>query len=104
MRRMRKQRELTQCPPANASGDTQPLIRKAEKGGRLDIATVQNLAEASSQFGESVSVSSLRQHNPATAGSGVQDFDRFGKRRFSRTKPGLPFQSLHSGVLNCAVL
>ena len=83
MRRMRIQRGLTQRQLAKVSGHTERLIRKGKKGVRLDNTTVQNLAEALSQFGENVSVSSLLQDNPATAELWVQGFDRFGKRRCS---------------------
>jgi DNA-binding XRE family transcriptional regulator len=57
--RLRMQRGMTQLQLAKAAGYTEWLVRKAEKGGRLDIATVQNLAEALSQFGEPVSADSL---------------------------------------------
>ncbi|MFO0425100.1 MAG: helix-turn-helix domain-containing protein [Planctomyces sp.] len=80
---MRIQRGLTQRQLAKVSGHTERLIRKGKKGVRLDNTTVQNLAEALSQFGENVSVSSLLQDNPATAELWVQGFDRFGKRRCS---------------------
>ena len=56
VRRLRMERGMTQLQLARAAGYTERLIRKAEKGGRLDIRTVQNLAEALSQFGNHLSV------------------------------------------------
>ena len=70
---------MTQLQLAKAAGYTERLVRKAETGGRLDISTVQNLAEALSQFGQPVSVDSLLQDNLAIAKLWVEKFDELGR-------------------------
>jgi transcriptional regulator with XRE-family HTH domain len=78
VRRLRMERGMTQLQLARAAGYTERLIRKAEKGGRLDIRTVQNLAEALSQFGNHLSVEILLKDNLAIAKLCVEKFDELG--------------------------
>ena len=78
LRRLRTERAMTQLQLGNAAGYTERLVRKAEKGGRLDIATVQNLAEALSQFGEPVSFESLLQDNLSTVKLWMQSLNELG--------------------------
>lgn len=59
LRSRRLQLGWTQRQLAKAAGYTERLIRKAESGGSLDIATVQNLAESLSSNGDRVSSEAL---------------------------------------------
>ncbi|MCA9088142.1 MAG: nuclear transport factor 2 family protein [Planctomycetaceae bacterium] len=59
LRAQRLSRGLTQDRLGKLAGYTDRLVRKAEKGGTLDIATVQDLAEALSMTGEPVSCRDL---------------------------------------------
>lgn len=80
---------MTQLQLAKAAGYTERLVRKAEKGGRLDISTVQNLAEALSQFGEPVSVDSLLQDNLAIAKLWMEAFNELGSSMLASIEPCL---------------
>jgi transcriptional regulator with XRE-family HTH domain len=68
---------MTQLQLAKAAGYTERLVRKAEKGGSLDITTIQNLAEAFSQFGEPVKCESLIQDNQAIAKNWIEALNEY---------------------------
>ncbi len=76
--RLRVERGMTQLQLAKAAGYTERLVRKAEKGGRLDIRSIQNLAEALSQSGKPVLVERLIQDDLAIARLWVRSFDTLG--------------------------
>ena len=80
LRQLRMERGMTQLQLARAAGYTERLIRKAEKSGRLDIATIHDLAEALSQSGENVSLGHLLHDNLAIARLLVQSFSEHDQK------------------------
>ena len=70
---------MTQYQLARMSGYTERLVRKAEKGGRLDVVTIRNLASALSMSGQSVSADSLCLDNLSIAKLWVHGLDEFGR-------------------------
>jgi len=59
LRSIRLTRGWTQAQLAKSSGYSERLVRKAEKGGTLDLETLQNIAEALSTPEDPVSTESL---------------------------------------------
>ncbi len=87
--RLRVDRGMTQLQLAKAAGYTERLVRKAEKGGRLDIRSIQNLAEALSQSGKPVLVERLIQDNLSVARLWITSFDTLGSEMLPVVKPFL---------------
>ncbi len=87
--RLRVDRGMTQLQLAKAAGYTERLVRKAEKGGRLDIRSIQNLAEALSQFGTPVLVERLIEDNLSVAKLWITSFDTLGLEMLPLVKPFL---------------
>ena len=79
----------TQFQLAKSAGYTERLIRKAEKGGTLDIATIQNLAEALSTTDSAVSIKSLTFDMVAIARKWVESFDRLKAGMLPHIEPFL---------------
>lgn len=71
---------LTQVELARAAGYTERLIRKAEKGGSLELATIRDLAEALSSPEHTVTVESLTLDHLAMAKQWVEAFDQLEQR------------------------
>ncbi|MFO0999033.1 MAG: nuclear transport factor 2 family protein [Planctomycetaceae bacterium] len=89
LRRLRMERGMTQFQLARIAGYTERLVRKAEKGGRLDIVTIRNLASALSMGGQLVSPDSLCLDNLSVAKLWVQGFDELGAGMSSAVEPYL---------------
>ena len=87
LRQLRMERGMTQLQLARAAGYTERLIRKAEKSGRLDIATIHDLAEALSQSGENVSLGHLLHDNLAIARLWVQSFSEHDHKMLALVRP-----------------
>lgn len=83
------ERGMTQYQLARVAGYTERLVRKAEKGGRLDVVTIRNLAGALSMFGQSVSADSLCLDNLSIAKLWVKGFDNLGDQMWSLLEPHL---------------
>jgi transcriptional regulator with XRE-family HTH domain len=80
---------MTQLQLAKAAGYTERLVRKAEKGGSLDITTIQNLAEAFSQFGAPVKCASLIQDNQTIARIWIEALNEYQSKMSSVIAPYL---------------
>ena len=80
LRTQRLTRGWTQFQLAKTAGYTERLVRKAEKGGTLDIATIQNLAEALSTPDNTVPIESLTMDISAIARKWVESFDQLRAR------------------------
>ncbi len=80
---------MTQYQLARVAGYTERLVRKAEKGGRLDVVTIRNLAGALSMFGQSVSADSLCLDNLSIAKLWVQTLDNLGQQMWLLVEPHL---------------
>lgn len=74
---------MTQYQLARIAGYTERLVRKAEKGGRLDVVTIRNLASALSMSGQSVSADSLCLDNLSIAKLWVHGLDELGREMLS---------------------
>jgi transcriptional regulator with XRE-family HTH domain len=85
----RLQRGMTQLQLAKAAGYSDRLIRKAEHGGTLDIATIQNLAEALCENDKSVTWESLVLDNLAIARIWVSGMDSLGPKMLPAVEPYL---------------
>ena len=79
----------TQSQLAKSAGYTERLIRKAEKGGTLDIATIQNLAEALSTPENVVLAESLSLDIATIARKWFETFDRLKIRMLPEIQPFL---------------
>jgi transcriptional regulator with XRE-family HTH domain len=77
----------TQFQLAKSAGYTERLIRKAEKGGTLDIVTIQNLAEALSTPDRIVSPESLMLDIASIARTWFETFDRLKIRMLPEIQP-----------------
>ena len=80
LRNCRLVRGWTQLQLAKSAGYTERLIRKAEKGGTLDIATIQNLAEALSSPDNVVLPESLTLDIAAIARKWVEGFENLERQ------------------------
>ena len=89
LRNCRLARGWTQSQLAKSAGYTERLIRKAEKGGTLDIATIQNLAEALSSPDKVVLPESLTLDIAAIARKWVEGFENLEARMLPEIEPFL---------------
>ena len=80
LRNLRLHRALTQAELATKAGYSERLIRKAEAGGRLNLATLQDLATVLSTEQEMVDPMDLVVSNVASATRFVEAYDQFGPR------------------------
>lgn len=80
LRSHRIARGWTQAEHAKAAGYTERLVSKAENGGSLEIATIQDLAEALSTPDQVVSFASLTLDIAAIARKWVETFARLETR------------------------
>jgi transcriptional regulator with XRE-family HTH domain len=80
LRSRRLARGWTQLQLARSAGYSERLIRKAEKGGTLDIATIQDIAEALSAPDHAVSVDSLTVDIAAIAKRWVESWEQLEVR------------------------
>lgn len=80
LRSFRLVRGWTQLQLAKASGYSERLVRKAEKGGTLDLETIQNIAEALSTPEAPVSIESLTLDIVAIARKWVESWEQHEAR------------------------
>ena len=89
LRRFRLARRWTQQELARAAGYTERLVSKAENGGRLDIATIQDLAEALSTPEQIVTAESLTLDIASIARRWVETFERLETQMLPEIQPYL---------------
>jgi len=89
LRTQRLVRGWTQQRLAKIAGYTERLVRKAEKGGTLDIATIQDLAEALSTPAQAVAVESLTMDISAIARKWVESWELLETRMLPEIEPFL---------------
>lgn len=87
LRQQRLARGWTQLMLAKKAGYSERLVRKAELGGTLDVATIQNLAEALSTPNDIVPAESLTLDIAAIARKWVETFDTFKIDMLSEMAP-----------------
>jgi len=80
LRSFRLTRGWTQAQLAKSSGYSERLVRKAEKGGTLDLETIQNIAEALSTPEAPVSTESLTLDITAIARKWVESWEQHETR------------------------
>ena len=83
----RLEQGMTQLQLAKSAGYSERLIRKAENGGTLDIATIQDLAEALCQTDKVVPWESLVLDNLAIAKSWMEALDTYGRDMLPCVEP-----------------
>ncbi len=84
LRDLRVQRGWSQKDLAKKAGYTDRLVRKAELGGKLDVETIRNIAEALSTPHETITLDSLIHDNLSIAKRFVQGYDSLGRGQTCR--------------------
>lgn len=78
LRELRVKRGWSQKELAEKAGYTDRLVRKAEFGGKLDVETIRNIAEALSTLEEKVTLDLLTSDVLSIAKTFMQLFDQLG--------------------------
>ena len=78
LRELRIKRGWSQKELAEKAGYTDRLVRKAEFGGKLDVDTIRNIAEALSTLDEKITLDSLTNDVLSVAKTFMQFFDERG--------------------------
>ena len=78
LRGLRIKRGWSQKELAEKAGYTDRLVRKAEFGGKLDVDTIRNIAEALSTLDEKITLDSLTNDVLSVAKTFMQFFDERG--------------------------
>ena len=87
LRELRVQRGWSQKDLAKKAGYSDRLVRKAELGGKLDVETIRDIAEALSTPHETITLDSLIHDNLSIAKRFVQGYDSLGREMLPAIEP-----------------